>query len=217
MEGTSPRRALQGADAGGMENMPARQAGGRGNRRRRELLQRNNLGRHLQEIKKLLDEGRAGRAQRLLPAPSTTMLDSARCKLSRCRRRRPKAVQSSPNTTGDPTRRARSTSRSRICSVANARPARRRDERGAGNATDGDRQRVNDMLDDRNDLDKRADNDSPPGLSRLRPAKHGEFFPENPQNIDELLDSLAKRRGGRKASQQPHRAAALGAGCVGAT
>ncbi len=24
-------------------------------------------------------------------------------------------------------------------------------------------------------------------------AKHGEFFPENPQNIDELLDSLAKR------------------------
>ena len=24
-------------------------------------------------------------------------------------------------------------------------------------------------------------------------AKHGEFFPENPQNVDELLDSLAKR------------------------
>ena len=74
------------------------------------------------------------------------------------------------------------------------------DQRFAGmkealeNATDEDRQRVNDMLDDLNELlDKHAQgNDSPEDFQDFMD-KHGEFFPENPKNIDELLDSLAKR------------------------
>jgi uncharacterized protein with von Willebrand factor type A (vWA) domain len=62
------------------------------------------------------------------------------------------------------------------------------------NATDEDRQRVNDMLDDLNELlDKHASGqDSPEDFQEFM-AKHGEFFPENPKDIDELLDSLAKR------------------------
>ena len=74
------------------------------------------------------------------------------------------------------------------------------DQRFAGmkealeNATDEDRQRVNDMLDDLNDLlDKHAkDEDSQQDFHDFMD-KHGEFFPENPKNIDELLDSLAQR------------------------
>jgi len=61
-------------------------------------------------------------------------------------------------------------------------------------ATDEDRQRVNDMLNDLNDLlDKHAKGqDSQQDFQNFMD-KHGEFFPENPQNVEELLDSLAKR------------------------
>ena len=74
------------------------------------------------------------------------------------------------------------------------------DQRFAGmkqaleNATDEDRQRVNDMLDDLNDLlDKHARARTPQQDFQDFMNKHGEFFPENPRNVDELLDSLAKR------------------------
>ncbi len=74
------------------------------------------------------------------------------------------------------------------------------DQRFAGmkqaleNATDEDRAAVNEMLGDLNELlekhqrgeDTQADFDE-------FMDKHGDFFPENPSNIDELLDSLAQR------------------------
>jgi uncharacterized protein with von Willebrand factor type A (vWA) domain len=61
-------------------------------------------------------------------------------------------------------------------------------------ATDEDRQRVNDMLNDLNDLlDKHARSEDTQQDFKDFMDKHGEFFPENPRNIDELLDSLAKR------------------------
>ena len=74
------------------------------------------------------------------------------------------------------------------------------DQRFAGmkealeNATDEDRQRVNDMLDDLNDLlDKHARGEDTQQDFQDFMDKHGEFFPENPRDIDELLDSLAQR------------------------
>src|SRR5262245_17738758 len=74
------------------------------------------------------------------------------------------------------------------------------DQRFAGmkqaleNATDEDRQRVNDMLDDLNDLlDKHARGEDTEQDFDDFMKKHVEFFPENPQNVDELLDSLAQR------------------------
>ncbi len=78
------------------------------------------------------------------------------------------------------------------------------DQRFAGmkqaleNATDEDRAAVDDMLDDLNDLleahARGEDTDEQFGEFM---DKHGEFFPENPQNVDELLDALAAagRRG----------------------
>jgi uncharacterized protein with von Willebrand factor type A (vWA) domain len=50
------------------------------------------------------------------------------------------------------------------------------------------------MLDDLNDLlDKHSRGEDSQQDFQDFMNKHGEFFPENPQNIDELLDSLAKR------------------------
>ncbi len=61
-------------------------------------------------------------------------------------------------------------------------------------ATDEDRQRVNQMLDDLNDLlDKHARGADTQQDFQGFMDKHGEFFPENPSNVEELLDSLAKR------------------------
>jgi uncharacterized protein with von Willebrand factor type A (vWA) domain len=62
------------------------------------------------------------------------------------------------------------------------------------NATDEDRQRVTDMLDDLNELlDKHGRGEDTQQDFQDFMNKHGEFFPENPQNVEELLDSLAKR------------------------
>jgi uncharacterized protein with von Willebrand factor type A (vWA) domain len=62
------------------------------------------------------------------------------------------------------------------------------------NATDEDRQRINEMLTDLNELlDKhRRGEDTDEDFAEFMD-KHGDFFPENPQNIDELMDSLAQR------------------------
>ena len=61
-------------------------------------------------------------------------------------------------------------------------------------ATDEDRQRVNDMLNDLNELlDKHSKGEDTQQDFQDFMDKHGEFFPENPQNVEELLDSLAKR------------------------
>lgn len=74
------------------------------------------------------------------------------------------------------------------------------DQRFAGmkqaleNATDEDRQAVAEMLGDLNDLlDKHARGEDTPEDFYEFMAKHGDQFPENPQNVDELIDALAQR------------------------
>src|SRR6185369_4238899 len=128
MEGSSPRRALSELMRRGTRNMRgADRLAAEANRRRRELLQRNNLDGTLQEIKKLLDEAVLAERKELARA-----LD--------------------------------------------------------------DDARVNEMLDDLNDLlDKHSRGEDTRQDFDDFMAKHGEFFPENPQNVEELLDSLAQR------------------------
>jgi uncharacterized protein with von Willebrand factor type A (vWA) domain len=73
------------------------------------------------------------------------------------------------------------------------------DQRFAGmkqaleNATDEDRQAVNEMLDDLNDLLDKLRGEDTPRTSRL----HGQarpVLPGEPKNVEELLDSLGARR-----------------------
>jgi uncharacterized protein with von Willebrand factor type A (vWA) domain len=195
MEGTSPRRALQELLRRGTKNTPgADRLAAEANRRRRELLANNNLDGTLQEIKKLLDEAVLAERKELARA----LDDDARfgeLQLESLSPSPAKAVQEladydwrSPE------------AREKYDQIKDLLGREMLDQRFAGmkqaleNATDEDRQRVNDMLDDLNELlDKHANGQDSPQDFQDFMAKHGEFFPENPRNIDELMDSLAKR------------------------
>jgi uncharacterized protein with von Willebrand factor type A (vWA) domain len=195
MEGSSPRRALSELMRRGTKNMRgADRLAAEANRRRRELLRRNNLDGTLQEIKKLLDEAVLAERKELARA----LDDDARfgeLQLESLSPSPAKAVQElaeydwrSPE------------ARQKYEQIKDLMGRELLDQRFAGmkealeNATDEDRQRVNDMLDDLNDLlDKHSRGEDTEQDFKDFMNNHGEFFPENPQNIDELLDSLAKR------------------------
>ena len=188
------------------------------NRRRRELLQRNNLDGTLQEIKKLLDEAVLAERKELARA----LDDDARfgeLQLESLPPSPAKAVQElsdydwrSPE------------ARQKYEQIKDLLGREMLDQRFAGmkqaleNATDEDRQRVNDMLDDLNDLlDKHArGEDTPARLRRL----HGQarrVLPGEPAEHRRAA-GLAGPAGGRRAAvpQQPVRRPARRAGCVGA-
>jgi uncharacterized protein with von Willebrand factor type A (vWA) domain len=195
MEGSSPRRALQELLRRGTKEMRgADRLAADANRRRRELLQRNNLDGTLAEIKKLLDEAVLAERKELARA----LDDDARfgeLQLEALSPSPAKAVQEladyqwrSPE------------AREKYDQIKDLLGREMLDQRFAGmkqaleNATDEDRQRVTDMLDDLNELlDKHARGEDTPEDFDEFMAKHGEFFPENPRNVDELMDSLAKR------------------------
>ncbi len=195
MEGASPRRALQEMLRRGTQNMKgADKLAAEANRKRRELLQRNNLDGTLQDIKKLLDEAVLAERKELARA----LDDDARfgeLQLESLSPSPAKAVQELSEYDW-----RSQEAREKYDQIKDLLGREMLDQRFAGmkealkNATDEDRQRVNDMLDDLNNLlDKHAK-----GADTKRDfddfmAKHGEFFPEKPQDIDELLDSLAKR------------------------
>ena len=195
MEGSSPRRALQELLRRGTQDMRGSdKLAAEANRRRRELLQRNNLDGTLQEIKKLLDEAVLAERKELARA----LDDDARFNEMRIESLPPspaKAVQE----LSDYDWRSQE-AREKYDQIKDLMGREMLDQRFAGmkqameNATDEDRQRVNDMLDDLNDLlDKHArGEDSKQDFDDFM-KKHGEFFPENPKNVDELLDSLAQR------------------------
>jgi uncharacterized protein with von Willebrand factor type A (vWA) domain len=195
MEGTSPRRALAELLRRGNKNMKgADRLAAEVNRRRRELLSRNNLDGTLQEIKKLLDEAVLAERKELARA----LDDDARFAEMQIASLPPspaKAVQelSEYQWRSDE-------ARQKYDQIKDLLGREILDQRFAGmkqaleNASDEDRQAVNEMLDDLNDLlDKHAGGEDTQEDFENFMAKHGQYFPENPRNVDELLDSLAKR------------------------
>jgi uncharacterized protein with von Willebrand factor type A (vWA) domain len=195
MEGSSPRRALQELLRRGTKNMRgADRLAAEANRRRRELLKRNNLDGTLAEIKKLLDEAVLAERKELARA----LDDDARFQEMRIESLPPspaKAVQE----LGDYEWRSPE-AQQKYDQIKDLLGREMLDQRFAGmkealeNATDSDRQRVTDMLDDLNALlDKHAKGEDTQADFDEFMDKHGEFFPDNPRNVDELMDSLAKR------------------------
>ena len=193
MEGTSPRRALAELLRRGNKNMKgADRLAAEVNRRRRELLARNNLDGTLQEIKKLLDEAVLAERKELARA----LDDDARFQEMQIESLPPspaKAVQelSEYQWRSDE-------ARQKYEQIKDLLGREMLDQRFAGmkqaleNASDEDRQAVNEMLDDLNDLlDKHASGQDTQEDFENFMAKHGQYFPENPRNVDELLDSLA--------------------------
>ena len=153
MEGSSPRRALSELLRRGTQNMRgADKLAAEANRRRRELLQRNNLDGTLQEIKKLLDEAVLAERKELARA----LDDDARFQEMRIESLPPspaKAVQE----LSDYEWRSQE-AREKYEQIKDLLGREMLDQRFSGmkqaleNATDEDRQRVNEMLDDLNDL-----------------------------------------------------------------
>jgi uncharacterized protein with von Willebrand factor type A (vWA) domain len=198
MAGYSPERAMReflrrgGRDQTGLDDLARRIA-----ERRRELLSRHNLDGTMEEVRELLD--RAVLEERKQLARDVEMDDADRAF-------REMQLENLPSSTAA----AVSELSSYDWKSAEARAAYEQikdllgrellDQRFAGmkqaleNATDEERAAVNEMLADLNDLlekhrqglDTQADFDA-------FMDKHGDFFPENPQNIDELLDALAQR------------------------
>src|SRR3984885_15200556 len=153
MAGTSPRRALSELLRRGTENMRgADRLAAEANRKRRELLRRNNLDGTLQEIKKLLDEAVLAERKELARA----LDDDARfgeLQLEALPPSPAKAVQelSDYNWRSDE-------ARQKYEQIKDLLGREMLDQRFSGmkqaleGATDEDRQRVTDMVNDLNDL-----------------------------------------------------------------
>ncbi|OIJ27937.1 vWA domain-containing protein [Nocardioides luteus] len=198
MSGYSPERAMReflrrgGQDQRGLDDL-ARQVA----ERRRELLQRHNLDGTLQQVRELLDKAVLEERKQL--ARDVTMDDGDRAF------REMQIDNLSPNTAA-----AVSELSSYDWASREAREAYEEikdllgreilDQRFAGmkqaleGATDEDREAIAEMLRDLNALlDKHNRGEDTDADFDEFMAKHGQYFPENPQNIDELLDTLAQR------------------------
>lgn len=198
MAGYSPERAMReflrrgGQDQSGLDDLARRVA-----ERRRELTQRHNLDGTLQEVKELLD--RAVLEERKQLARDAMMDDGDRAL------REMQLENLPPNTAAAVSELASYDWQSREAredyeKIKDLLGRELLDQRFAGmkqameNATDEDRAAVNEMLGDLNELleKHRLGEDTQDDFDEFM-AKHGDFFPENPQNIDELLESLAQR------------------------
>ncbi|KRE43779.1 vWA domain-containing protein [Knoellia sp. Soil729] len=205
MAGYSPEGAMReflrrgGRDQQGLDDLARRLA-----ERRQDLLERHNLDGTMREVRELLDK--AVTAERGQLARDITMDDDDRAF-------RELTLDSLPTSTAS----AVSELSSYDWQSSDARQAYEQikdllgrellDQRFAGmkqaleGATDEDRAAVQQMLSDLNDLlEKHQQSDgSPESKAEVDKAfaefmdKHGDYFPDDPQDVDELLDSLAQR------------------------
>ncbi|WP_232680510.1 VWA domain-containing protein [Nocardioides sp. R-C-SC26] len=202
MAGYSPERAMReflrrgpstGSGTGkGLDDL-ARQVA----QRRRELLDRHNLDGTLAEIRELLD--RAVLEERKQLARDAMMDDADRAF------REMQLENLSPNTAAAVTELGdydwqSPEARRDFEQIKDLLGRELLDQRFAGmkqaleNASDADRAAVQKMVSDLNDLvEKHArGEDTDEDFERFM-AEHGQHFPENPRNVEELLDTLAQR------------------------
>ena len=198
MGGYSPERAMReflrrgGKDQQGLDDLARRIA-----EKRRDLLQRHNLDGTMQQVRELLDK--ALLAERGQLARDVVMDDSDRAF-------RELQLDSLPDSTAAAVSELASydwTSREAREAYEEIKDLLGRellDQRFAGmkeameGATEEDRAAINEMLGDLNDLLEKHSRgeDTDEDFAEFMD-KHGDFFPENPQNIDELLDAIAER------------------------
>ncbi|MDT7606734.1 MAG: hypothetical protein QOG96_1237 [Pseudonocardiales bacterium] len=195
MEGSSPRQALQELLRRGMQNRRGlddltRQVW----QRRRDLQRDNRLDGTLEEVRELLQ--RAMDAER--DALGNEDSDDARF--------REMQLDALPSDTGGAVRELDSydwrsaEAREAYQEIRDLLGREMLDQRFEGmkqamqNASPEDVEAVREMLDDLNNLlaQHAQGQDTAQQFSEFM-AKHGEFFPENPQNTDELVDLLAAR------------------------
>lgn len=198
MAGYSPERAMReflrrgGTDQAGLDELARRVA-----ERRREILQRNNLDGTMREVRELLDK--AVLAERGQLARDITMDDGDRAFRELVLDNLP---TSTPAAVGELSSYDWQSSEAREAyeQIKDLLGRELLDQRFAGmkqaleGATEEDRQAVSEMLSDLNDLlEKHARGEDTEQDFADFMDKHGDYFPEQPKDMDELLDSLAQR------------------------
>lgn len=198
MAGSSPERAMNeflrrgGRNQVGLDDLARRVA-----ERRRDLLQRHNLGGTLNEVKQLLDHALLEERKQLVRDAEMDDLERAFAQMR---------LDSLPASTAAAVselsdyRWQSGQARADYEKIKDLLGREMLDQRFAGmkqaleNATDDDRQAISEMLTDLNELleKHRAGEDTQQDFDEFMD-KHGEFFPERPQNVDELIDTLAQR------------------------
>lgn len=198
MAGYSPERAMReflrrgGTDQAGLDDLARRVA-----ERRQEILQRNDLDGTMREVKELLDK--AVLAERGQLARDITLDDGDRAFRELMLDNLP---TSTPAAVGELSSYDWQSSEAREAyeEIKDLLGRELLDQRFAGmkealeGATEEDRQAVQEMLSDLNDLlEKHAGGGVTDEEFGDFMDKHGDFFPDDPQDMDELLDSLAQR------------------------
>ncbi len=198
MAGYSPERAMReflrrgGQDQRGLDDLARRIA-----ERRRELTQRHNLDGTLQEVRELLDH--AVRSERGQLARDIDLDEGDRALRELTLDNLPSSTAAAVNELSSYDWKSRE-AREDFEQIKDLLGRELLDQRFAGmkdalaNATDADRAAINEMLTDLNDLlGKHARGEDTPEDFADFMDQHGEFFPENPQNVDELIDAMAQR------------------------
>ena len=198
MAGTSPERAMReflrrgGHSTTGLDDLARRIA-----QKRRDLLENHSLGRTLDEIRDLLDT--AVLQERGQLARDVTMDDTARAFRETRLDALPASTAAAVSELGSYDWQS-GDARQTFEQIKDLLGREMLDQQFAGmkqaleNATDADRQHVQDMLDDLNELlDKHArGEDTTEDFERFMDG-HGDFFPEQPSSVEELIDALAQR------------------------
>ena len=198
MAGYSPERAMReflrrgGQEQRGLDDL-ARQVAAK----RRELLQKHNLDGTLQEVRELLDHAVLEERKQL--ARDVDLDDGDRALREMQMQNLPPSTAAAVSELSSYDWKS-SEAREDYEKIKDLLGREMLDQRFQGmkqaleNATDEDRARVNEMLQDLNQLleKHRLGEDTDQDFADFMD-KHGDFFPENPQDIDELMDSLAQR------------------------
>ena len=198
MAGYSPERAMReflrrgGRDQAGLDDLARRVA-----ERRRELTSRHRLDGTLEEVRELLDHAVLEERKQL--ARDAMMDDADRAFREMQLENLPPSTAAAVSELSSYDWQSRE-AREDYERIKDLLGRELLEQRFAGmkqaleNATAADRAAVNEMLGDLNELlEKHArGEDSQEDFEEFM-RKHGDFFPEGPQSIDELLDALAQR------------------------
>ena len=198
MAGYSPERAMReflrrgGQDQRGLDDL-ARQIADK----RRELLSKHNLDGTMQEVKELLD--RAVLEERKQLARDVDLDDADRDFREMQLGNLPPSTAAAVSELSDYDWQSQQ-AREDYEKIKDLLGREMLDQRFKGmkealeNATDEDKAAVNEMIGDLNQLleKHRLGEDTDQDFADFMD-KHGDFFPENPQNIQELMDALAQR------------------------
>ncbi|MFL6106828.1 MAG: hypothetical protein ACJ72L_07675, partial [Marmoricola sp.] len=198
MAGYSPERAMQeflrrgGQDQRGLDELARDVA-----RKRQELLQRHSLDGTMNEVRQLLDQAVLEERKQL--ARDAMMDDSDRAFRELQLENLPSSTAAAVSELNDydwqsPEARADFEKIKDLLGREMLEQRFKGMKQALEGATEQDRAAVNEMLSDLNDLleKRRQGVDTEQDFADFMD-KHGDFFPEDPQNLDELMDTLAQR------------------------